>query len=373
MSGVTKASPSSVKSASGAGRFARAAAWLILAAVASWMTWNAPLRLFEAQLPLPGLIASAATHAVVTLALASGLADVIPHRWDARRYRLAFALSAGQGIVPALQLPPLWGAMLIIAATVGAFGGGLWATWRRTGLWEDNYPPGADLAARIVDLHRKRLQGPTPANAGKRAFDILLGGVGGLVALPLAGLICLAVWLEDPGPLFFVKNSVGRGGRNFRQWKIRTMVRSAEEETGPILARESDERVLRSGRVLRQTALDELPQLLNILQGSMSFVGPRPQRTVLVEQYLLQMPEYADRHRVAPGLAGLAQVAGDYYLTPRQKLRYDRLYVDHAGLGFDLKLIAIAFAIVFWLRWNPRWNGRIPRAWIRWPAKSRAS
>jgi lipopolysaccharide/colanic/teichoic acid biosynthesis glycosyltransferase len=104
----------------------------------------------------------------------------------------------------------------------------------------------------------------------------------------------------------------------------------------------------------------------------MSFVGPRPQRTVLVDQYLASMPEYADRHRVAPGLAGLAQVAGHYYLTPRQKLRYDRLYVQHAGLGFDLKLIAIACAIVFWLRWNPRWDGRVPRAWIRWPKRRRS-
>ncbi|OGR90897.1 MAG: hypothetical protein A2V88_06830 [Elusimicrobia bacterium RBG_16_66_12] len=184
--------------------------------------------------------------------------------------------------------------------------------------------------------------------------------------------MCLAVWLEDPGPLFFVKNSVGRGGRNFRQWKIRTMVRSAEEGTGPVLARESDERVLRTGRWLRRTALDELPQLLNILQGSMSFVGPRPQRTVLVDQYLQAIPEYADRHRLAPGLAGLAQIAGDYYLTPRQKLRYDRLYVAHAGLGFDLKLIAIACAVVFWLRWDPNWDGRVPRAWIRWPKRRRS-
>jgi hypothetical protein len=97
----------------------------------------------------------------------------------------------------------------------------------------------------------------------------------------------------------------------------------------------------------------------------MSFVGPRPQRTVLVREYLDTIPEYAVRHRVLPGLAGLAQVAGDYYLTPRQKLRFDRLYIRYIGLGFDLKLILLAFLITFWFRWQKGWNGRLPRRLIR--------
>jgi lipopolysaccharide/colanic/teichoic acid biosynthesis glycosyltransferase len=142
------------------------------------------------------------------------------------------------------------------------------------------------------------------------------------------------------------------------------MVHGAEVESGPIWSEKSDPRVLRSGALLRKTALDELPQLVNILAGQMSIVGPRPQRTVLVAEYLRELPTYADRHRLPPGLAGLAQVAGHYYITPRQKLRFDRLYLEHAGLGFDLKLLAIAFAVVFWLRWRPGWNGRLPRAWL---------
>jgi lipopolysaccharide/colanic/teichoic acid biosynthesis glycosyltransferase len=142
------------------------------------------------------------------------------------------------------------------------------------------------------------------------------------------------------------------------------MVREAENNTGPVLASEEDERVLGVGRLLRKTALDELPQLINILRGEMSFVGPRPQRTVLVHGYLETMPEYAERHRVLPGLAGLAQVAGDYYLTPRQKLRFDRLYIRHRSLGFDLKLILLAFAMAFWFRWQSGWNGRLPRKWF---------
>jgi lipopolysaccharide/colanic/teichoic acid biosynthesis glycosyltransferase len=131
-----------------------------------------------------------------------------------------------------------------------------------------------------------------------------------------------------------------------------------------VWAEKEDQRLLRIGSVLRRTALDELPQLANILAGQMSLVGPRPQRTVLVADYLRRLPAYADRHRLPPGLAGLAQVAGHYYLTPLQKLRFDRLYLEHAGLGFDLKLIAVAFAVVFWLRWRQGWNGRLPRSWL---------
>ena len=153
---------------------------------------------------------------------------------------------------------------------------------------------------------------------------------------------------------------------NLRQFKLRTMVRGAEEHTGPGLAQLGDQRVLRVGRLLRKTALDELPQLVNILAGQMSFVGPRPQRTVLVREYLQKMPEYAWRHQVLPGIAGLAQVAGDYYLTPRQKLRFDRLYIRYSGLGFDLKLILLACLITFWLRWQKDWDGRAPHALIRY-------
>jgi lipopolysaccharide/colanic/teichoic acid biosynthesis glycosyltransferase len=162
----------------------------------------------------------------------------------------------------------------------------------------------------------------------------------------------------------FVKNSVGRGGRNFAQLKFRTMVRNAEEQTGPIPARQTDQRILRSGRFLRKTALDELPQLLNILLGEMSFVGPRPLRTVVVREYLVQLPAFADRHRVQPGLAGLAQVVGDYYVPLRSRLRLDRLYAEHAGLALDLKLLWLAMTIVFWYRWKRGWTGRLPRHWL---------
>ena len=230
-------------------------------------------------------------------------------------------------------------------------------------LSEDNQPPSEQIQREVLEAHRA--YPPRQISFGKRAFDVSLALAGIVLSSPAWVLFSLLIWLEDPGPLFFVKNSVGQGGINFRQFKFRSMVREAEKGTGPVLAEQTDARVLRIGKLMRKTALDELPQLVNILKGEMSFVGPRPQRTVLVRNYLLEMPEYAERHLVPPGIAGLAQVAANYYITPRQKLRFDQLYVRHAGLGFDLRLLAIAFLLVFYLRWKPGWDGRLPRAWLR--------
>lgn len=257
--------------------------------------------------------------------------------------------------------------------TAGSFFGGLAASSRDFGFWEDNFPPPASLQTEVREAHAAWALPLTRLPAGKGLVDRLGSALGLLVLSPVGLLISFLIWMEDPGPLLFAKNCVGRGGSNFRLWKFRTMRRGAESESGPVWAEKEDQRVLRVGRILRRTALDELPQLVNILLGQMSFVGPRPQRTVLVAQYLRTIPEYAARHRLPPGLAGLAQVAGHYYLTPRQKLRFDRLYLAHASLGLDLRLVLIAAAVVFWLRWRPDWDGRLPRSWLhRRPARRKA-
>jgi len=313
---------------------------------------------------------------VGSLALTAALASVVAFSFErsfaglaghprAASYRLAFAAAAVVGLtILAASHDSRPSTAASLGVVVGAFAGGLAATWRDGGLWEDNSPPPPETVRFVLAAHRRRLGDNSPVPHAKRWLDVAAAGAGLLLLSPLAFVVCFLLWLEDPGPLFFVKNSVGRGGRNFRQWKLRTMVRGAESESGPIWAERDDRRVLRLGVLLRRTALDELPQLVNILAGQMSLVGPRPQRTVLVAEYLRRMPEFADRHALPPGLAGLAQVAGHYYLTPRQKLRFDRLYLRHAGVGFDLKLMAIAFAVVLWLRWRPNWNGRLPRAWL---------
>jgi lipopolysaccharide/colanic/teichoic acid biosynthesis glycosyltransferase len=151
--------------------------------------------------------------------------------------------------------------------------------------------------------------------------------------------------LQDPGPLLVAKVAVMRAGRSFHQLKLRTMVKDAEIDTGPVPAQPDDVRVTRLGALLRRTHIDELPQMLNIVRGDMSFVGPRPERTVFVARHLKGIRDYAKRHAVRPGLAGLAQVYGDYYSTPAQKLRYDLVYIRRRSLGLDVQLFGAAVLI----------------------------
>jgi lipopolysaccharide/colanic/teichoic acid biosynthesis glycosyltransferase len=321
------------------------------------------------------LLALAATHGFLALSLVWSLSfPPLEPKWNYRAgfilsgvFPLAYALASALGLAVGGVVQWPWAA----SAAVGALGGALLGTGLREGFWENNSPPPSQIQEAVYRRHRELIGRPGPPPTFKRLFDILLALVGGLLSAPIWLLSAFIVWWEDPGPLLFVKNSVGKGGRNFHQFKLRTMVRGAETHTGPVLASQGDDRVLGVGRVLRKTALDELPQLINILTGEMSFVGPRPQRTVLVQGYLERMPEYAQRHEVLPGLSGLAQVAGDYYLTPRQKLRFDRLYIRYTGLGFDLKLILLACMITFWYRWQAGWTGRLPRNLLRMGARRR--
>ncbi len=329
-------------------------AWLYAQRISPFKTenWEQALSLF-------------ALNAGLTAVLARLFAfNLLKEPWD---IRLAFLVPAGApfcaaGLMLAIPgLPQVSPAALGLSAA-GAFCGGLLVTGLDEGLWEDNAPPSPQIRAEVQQKHRDVL-GPVQQEAVSRR--LLYPGLA-LLGLVLTGpifLTCaLLIWLEDPGPVFFIKNSTGKSGMNFRQFKFRTMIRGAETGTGPVMADEHDPRVLVCGRFLRKSALDELPQLINILRGEMSFVGPRPQRTVLVHGYLQQNPAYAYRHTVLPGLSGLAQVAGDYYLTPGQKLRFDRLYIRHASPGFDLKLLLLACLIAFWFRWQRDWKGRLPRA-----------
>lgn len=292
----------------------------------------------------------------------------LPH--SARGYRLAVLSSLLPGlvlwIVYRLVLGSFTGWWYLPVLLLGSLLGSFLVAQFRHGWYEDNYPPGEAVQTEILEHHRAWMGAPARLSPAKRVFDVLLSAAGLLLSSPLSLLIAFAIWWEDPGPVLFVKNSVGRGGHNFKQFKFRTMINRAEQETGPVLSSSSDRRVLRFGRFLRKTALDELPQLVNILRGEMSFVGPRPQRTVLVQGYLRTLPEYAQRHRVAPGLAGLAQVADHYSISPEEKLAWDVLYIQHASLLFDLKLLFLAFLLVFWLRWQK--NGRpeeTVRHWLK--------
>lgn len=186
----------------------------------------------------------------------------------------------------------------------------------------------------------------------KRALDVLLSGVCLLLSLPFWVAISVSILLDDGWPVLYRQTRVGQGGRVFTAYKFRSMAKHAEAMTGAVLAVKDDPRITRVGRVLRKAALDEIPQLLSIFRGDMSWVGPRPERPEFVQQFLRQIPGYGRRHMVAPGLTGVAQVYGRYYTDPISKLRYDLYYVRNRSLLLDFRLFVMSWLITFKGRWD---------------------
>lgn len=171
-------------------------------------------------------------------------------------------------------------------------------------------------------------RGYDPSFLWKRLTDIALALFVGFPSIPVLLLAALAMKLESPhAGVIFRQQRVGRNGRTFELLKLRTMVPDAEELTGPILATKKDPRITRIGRLLRLMRIDELPQLLNVLKGDMSFVGPRPERPFFVDKFCREIEGYAHRHNINVGITGLAQVAGKYDTSAEDKLLYDFLYV----------------------------------------------
>jgi len=180
----------------------------------------------------------------------------------------------------------------------------------------------------------------------KRAFDLAAGLVLALLALPVMALVAAAVRTTSRGPVLYRQERVGRGGRRFVLWKFRTMRADAERDTGEVLAQPDDPRLTHLGGTLRSYRLDELPQLWNVLNGTMSLVGPRPERPGFVARYRQAIPGYSERLAVAPGLTGLAQVTGEYLSSPQNKLRYDLAYIANWSLWLDLSILLRTVKIV---------------------------
>lgn len=183
----------------------------------------------------------------------------------------------------------------------------------------------------------------------KRVVDVVLSAAGLLLSAPVWPVAALAVKAEDGGSVLYTHRRIGKGGRVFTAWKFRSLVPGNSLPPGE--GRPDPDQVTRVGSLLRTTALDELPQLLNILRGDMSFVGPRPLMPEQVERErregfeLARLPGFRERHGVLPGLTGLAQVRGPWKLSYRRKFRYDRFYVRHRSLGLDLLLIVRSVAL----------------------------
>lgn len=195
----------------------------------------------------------------------------------------------------------------------------------------------------------------------KRGFDVVVAATGLLVSAPLWVVIAVAIKLDDGGPVFYCQERVGKGGRRFTSWKFRSMIPASDARFGPLQAADADARITRVGRWLRATAMDELPQLWNIFRGDMSFVGPRALMPEEIEVNsagqvvpLEKIPGYEARHRVTPGLTGVAQIYADRDIPRRHKFRLDLLYVRKQSFWLDLRLITLSFWITFRGRWEQR-------------------
>jgi sugar transferase (PEP-CTERM system associated) len=187
----------------------------------------------------------------------------------------------------------------------------------------------------------------------KRVFDLLFAGIGIMLALPLFPLIALLIKIDSAGPVFFQQIRVGKGEKDFTLYKFRTMQKDAEKSTGAVWATENDPRITFVGRWLRQTRLDEMPQLFNVLRGDMSFVGPRPERPEFVAKLKTVIPYYANRHYVKPGATGWAQVKYSYGASVEdaiEKLRYDLYYIKNYSMWLDLIIILETVKVVLFGR-----------------------
>lgn len=202
------------------------------------------------------------------------------------------------------------------------------------------------LISEIPLIETNRIGGEKWFKLTKRFIDLLLAMMMLIIGGPFFLLVPLLIKISSKGPVFYRQERVGRGKRIFNIIKFRTMVIGAEDETGPILAIEDDHRVTKVGRFLRRTRIDELPQLFNIIKGEMSFVGPRPERPVFVEEYVKEIPGYDERFGVKPGITGLAQISGSYAISTENKLKYDLIYICNQSLILDLRVLMETIKVV---------------------------
>jgi exopolysaccharide biosynthesis polyprenyl glycosylphosphotransferase len=185
----------------------------------------------------------------------------------------------------------------------------------------------------------------------KRIFDIVFSIILLITLAPLFLVVAILIKTSSPGgPVFYMQERVGQNGNLFKMIKFRTMIPNAECGIGPTLVNETNEtRYITYGKFLRQMSLDELPQLINVLFGQMSIVGPRPERPFFVEKYTADVPYFSIRHRVKGGITGWAQVNGRSVLTrrPDHKLKYDLYYINNWSFGLDIKILLKTLLVVF--------------------------
>ena len=187
----------------------------------------------------------------------------------------------------------------------------------------------------------------------KRGIDVLLSVVGIFLSLPLLLIIPLLIKCDSPGSVLFKQKRVGIGEKEFVLFKFRTMVDGAEAKSGPVWSQDGDARITKLGKWMRKSRIDEIPQLFNVLNGDMSFIGPRPERPFFVKSLKKQIPYYSERHCVKPGLTGWAQVRyeyGDSVGDALEKLKYDLYYIKYQSIALDMLIVLDTIKVVFFGR-----------------------
>lgn len=181
----------------------------------------------------------------------------------------------------------------------------------------------------------------------KRAWDIVFSLILLILLSPVMLITALIIKLSDGGPVFYRQIRCTKNAREFEILKFRSMVVDAEKAGKAVLATKDDPRITRVGRIIRKCRIDELPQLINVFRGDMSFVGPRPERPEFIEKYMEEMPEFSYRMKVRAGITGYAQLYGKYNTKPYDKLKFDLYYIEQFSLGLDIRLMILTFKILF--------------------------
>ncbi|MED1597195.1 MULTISPECIES: sugar transferase [Bacillus] len=180
----------------------------------------------------------------------------------------------------------------------------------------------------------------------KRLIDFVFSLFMLLLLSPILVLFCILIPIESTGSPFFYQRRLGKNGKDFKLIKLRSMFLDAEKN-GPQWASKEDPRVTRIGTFIRKTRIDEIPQVINVLKGDMSLIGPRPEREYFYKRFDKSLPNFKHRLLVTPGITGLAQVNGGYDLTPEEKLAFDLYYIQHRSFAMEIKILCRTLVIVF--------------------------
>ena len=180
----------------------------------------------------------------------------------------------------------------------------------------------------------------------KRMIGLLISILLLILIIPICLIACIFIVIESSGNPIYIQERVGLNGRKFMMYKLRSMYLDAEKN-GHQWASKNDKRITKVGRFIRRTRIDEFPQIINIIKGEMSIIGPRPERPEFVNEFLNYIPDFNDRLAIPPGITGWAQVNGGYDLTPNEKLKYDKYYIEHESFRLDWLILLKTIKVIF--------------------------